>query len=1265
MAERRPVDASAQVSPKGRGSSDTAQAGSNSSPESIRDDHPGLPERYHVVRPLGRGLQKQVLLAEDALLNRLVAVAAIDTRGAPELDPELLHEARAMARVGDCPHTVSIYDVIERPDTVYIVGQYLAGGDLETYLRSAKPPLRLCIEIAAQVCQALESVHTNNIAHCDLKPGNIFFDERGDAYLGDFGFSRVMGESTASSEENIVGTPHYMAPELISGTPARPGADLYALGCLIYELTTGDPPFLADTPQEILRLHREARPVAPLKHNPALPPVLNDLILKLLEKRPDDRPSSTRDVRAALEGILSGGLLSGAPETRGASSSRDRASESGAVPELGRYRDEAAIVGRDREIAAFDRAIARALQGESHLILVPGESGIGKSRLLRELRSRVEAAGGISLFGQGYEDARLPYRPFVEALLPLTGRVSELAPEHAHRLRELLYLGEREQAPETPSEQDAYRHRLYLAVLSALGSWSRPRCLALVIDDLHWADSASFDLFEHLAFGLAQAASRRDIPVILAAGFRPGEPRERLARAMLRLEREGICEYVRPAGLDGVGIYDLLVGLGVARPSEQLVQMIREATDGNPLFVREVLACLERQGALHEQRGSLVSSVTASELEMTSSLANAIAERPQDLSDRCRQLLLLASVIGSRFDLRALAAIAPHSEDELVEILEEAVVQQLLIDEGQTYHFAHPMVRKVFYDEPSTSRRQRIHLNIAKRLESLPEKQPNARVIEIAGHLVRAGPLADAATVARFTARAADLALAQFAWHEASQLLEDAISAGHDTLSTRDLAELHLKAGLAHYGNSDAGPCLHHLGSAVEQFRKADDLPGLARALAERERAAMNFGHVPLGELGDVAPVERALEHLDSAEPSLRARVLVTLAQAYWWARRSDKAEELAKTAMDLASAAGDDRLCAELSAQLAMAQFNQMSLSAGIASWRLGVTHARRANDLLLAEKCLHRISLALYLTGSLGDAQQAALEARELNEVVQNPGETTVAFAILVALAVVRGEFDAAEQHAHEGLTLIRRSKFPWSGAMLLPALACGRILRGDRSGAHDALDLMLEPGVVFEDPSFLKATVQPYRQLIDLYVGEPPSADAELGDALPGGAESDSLDPALIPGLCARVEIADAAQAPEMAAGARATIELASRRGLVFSPGWPFLLPRIQGLAATLEGRWDEAEQCFIRATEIADELGATPELARCRLDHARLLALRGGREDRVRAAELLRCALPSLEKLGANAFRDRAEKLMAFLAHDSGDPEPDAGKPRTKN
>jgi hypothetical protein len=725
---------------------------------------------------------------------------------------------------------------------------------------------------------------------------------------------------------------------------------------------------------------------------------------------------------------------------------------------------------------------------------------------------------------------------------------------------------------------------------------------------------------------------------------------------MLRLEREGICEYVEPGGLDDTGIYDLLVGLGVARPSDQLVQMIREATQGNPLFVREVLACLKRQGALHESQGSLVSSVTASDLEMTSSLASAMAERPGDLSDPCRRLLVLGSVIGSRFDLSTLTAIAGQSEDELVEILEEAVVQRLIIDDGQTYRFAHPLVRKVFYDEPSTSRRQRIHLQIAKRLESLPGKPPNARVIEIAGHLVRAGSLSDPALVARSASRAADLALAHFAWREASQLLEDAISAGRDTLSTRDLAELHLKAGLAHDGNSDAGPCLDHLGSAVEGFRKADHLPGLARALAERERAAMQFGHVPLGELGDVAPLERVLEHLDAAEPSLRARVLVTLAQSYWWARRSEKAEGLAKEAMEFADSVEDDRLCAELSAQLAMAQFNQMNIADALSSWRLGAAHGHRANDLLIVEKCLHRVSLALYLTGSLAEAQQAALEAREMIDVVQNPREATVAFAILVALAVVRGDFDGVEQHAHEGLALIRRSRFPWSGAMLLPALACGRALRGDAAGANGAFDLLLKPGTVFEDPRPLEPTVQPYRRLIDLYLGNPPSTDASPHEAFQGSSEDDRVDLTLIPGLCAQVELADAVQAPELAAGARASIELASRRGLVFSPGWPFLLPRIQGVAATLEGRWDEAEICLTRATEIADSLGAAPELARSRLDHARLLALRGGHEDRLRAEKILRCALPALAELGASAFRERAEKLLEYLAHDSGGSAP---------
>jgi tetratricopeptide (TPR) repeat protein len=1153
-----------------------------------------------------------------------------------------------MARIGDCPHVVGVYDVIDGPNVVYIVARYLAGGDLGTLLSKRGGhalAVRQAIKIAAHVARALEYAHEHAIAHRDLKPNNIFLDEHGDAFLGDFGLAGITSRPDPASVHEIVGTPLYMAPEQITGTGAGSSCDLYALGCVLYEITTGVPPFDAVSGAEVLQKHLQLRPVPPRERRPSILPALNDLILKLLEKHPSDRPASSRDVRAALEGMMRYGLL--AVEATGVRLRADVAT--GDVVALSggsgeQERTEPPIVGREREMHILDDAVDRARSGEPGVVLLEGEPGIGKSRLLREVRARAEAAGCLVVVGQGYEDVTLPFRPFVEALLPLAGRLSEVDGADAQQIRQFLHLGTARDAPRPLTSAGTERLRLFTAIARTLGILSGPRPILLILDDLHWADSATIGLFEHLAFAVAGEATRRKLNLVLMAGFRPAAPDHRIGRVVARLRRDPVyCQTIELSGIETPGIYELVTRLGGARPSNQLVRMIQETTEGNPLFIREVLARLDRQGALREQRGFLTSTVSAAELGMPKSVTSAIAERARKLSAPCRRALLLGSFLGSRFELRVLAAVARQPEDELVNLLDEAVNQRLLVDDGEAYHFAHPLVRHVSYHQATPTRRGRIHLETAARLEELAASEPELHLPQIAHHLVCAGSLADPAKVIEYAGRAADQALAQFAWHEAAQLLEAAIKAAQTRgLAVRDVAELHHKAGLAYRHCSDTGPCFHHFDAAIDGFRQADDRLGFASALTDRTRAAVRSGLISYA-VGDIAPLEQALGQLGEADQRLRARVLGTLAQSYWLAREPVKARRVASAAIELASAEHNDRLCAELSVDLALTHFQNLRLEDSLSSYRTGLAHARRANDLLSAEQCLQRIPIILLMTGRLDEAEQTTLQAREMNLLTQDRGEALYALSTLASLATVRGDFRATEKRTEESLHLSRGADNPYACAAALAALACSRAMRGDWAGANAAMDLMLEPGVVFEEPAPIEVFTRPYRQLIDIYAGKPCLIADDEKPMIP---DSDGdLDFNLFSSLCAYVEIRDAARAPGVEPGVCAALEFAERQGVIFTVGWPFLIPRIQGVAATLERRWEDAERYFTRAIEVADEAAAHPEIGRSRLDYARMLVARGRPQDRAAIAELIRRALPALRGYCPRPFELAARELTA--------------------
>jgi tetratricopeptide (TPR) repeat protein len=1182
-----------------------------------------------VSRLLGAGAHKRVYLADDTHLDRAVAIAVVERRQgeSPDLD-----EARAMARVGDRPHVVAIHDLIETETALFIVSQYMAGGDLAARLRDAGGPLPLpeVLRIGGHLCSALECAHEGGIAHRDVKPTNVLLDERGDAFLGDFGLA-ALGERAA--DDSAVGTPEYMAPELLAGGSGI-RADLYSLGCTLYELATGRPPFVSDSADELLRLHQLARPEPPSRWNADVPALLDDVIQSLLEKNPDRRPASCRDVRGALDGIRVAGI--GAAAASRAAHRRAR--------EATLHRPSAtepALIGRGDELARLEGTLTRLARSEPGIAFVQGEPGIGKSRLIRELRIRAEAMGARVLVGRAYEDEPLPYHPFVEALLPLAARLGSLASSEADLVRSFLRLDEPSDRSAT-SANDAARQRLFVALVRSLLEFARSTPIVLILDDLHWADSASAALLDHLASTLLQSPNQ-GVSLAVVGGLRPVAESDRIGRVVGRLAYEPGCEVLHLEGLGEDGVHALVESLGVAHPTSVLVRRLCDTSGGNPFFVRELVAHLERTGGLRRLRGSVVGAADPTGVQLPGSLTHVIADRTRRLAPRGRQLLALASVLGARFELAALAAVSAESPAEIIEALDEAVQRELLVDEGQAYHFSHSLVRQVVYQQAGASWAQRTHLSVARRLEQLSDASSGDAELQIAHHLIRAGPLATADEVTRHAAAAADCALAKCAWVEAIEFLEVALSAG-SRLPLGQRAELHRKAGGAYFNTFDTGPCLHHLNEAIEDHRASGDVTGLARALNDRVRATAQFGMVAYGQLGEVAPLEEVLQKIDSAEHSLRARLTGTLAESYWLAVQPARATALASEALELAESAGDHELCSEICRDLALCHLQQLRIDAAGESWRRGATHARRANDLFGLSQCLARLPIALFAGGQLDEAEETTLEALDMNRIVQSRrGDTSLVLAHLVAFSVARGNFGEAESHAQRALDMIRRVKFPFAGQIALPALACARAMRGDVRGAHEAIDLLVQPGLIEDVPQLIKQTEPLHRAVINAYGGE--RIDPAAVPRFPPLPE-EGFDCALVTFLCIAIELADAANSSDPDPNVRAAIELAAQRGIVFAPGWPYFVPRIRGVAAILAGELDAAVAWLSDAVALARRIGAEPEVARATVDHARALLLRGGWGDREHARALLSTALPGLREFGPRAAVERAERLAAF-------------------
>lgn len=266
--------------------------------------------RYRLAESIGRGGMGEVWRAYDETLARHVAVKLLLPQDSdPTATSRFRLEAQTAARI-DHPNVVGVRDFGEYDNRLFLVMELVEGPSLATTLtRSGALPAERVARIAAQAAAGLAAAHRQGIVHRDIKPGNLLLDSDGTLKIGDFGIARFMDDPGAAltATGQIVGTSLYLAPERALGKTAGPASDVYALGCVLYQLLTGRPPFQADTAVAILHQHLDAAPVPPRELGvPGLPPAFESYLLGLLAKEPEHRPAAQQAADWFADGAWQG-----------------------------------------------------------------------------------------------------------------------------------------------------------------------------------------------------------------------------------------------------------------------------------------------------------------------------------------------------------------------------------------------------------------------------------------------------------------------------------------------------------------------------------------------------------------------------------------------------------------------------------------------------------------------------------------------------------------------------------------------------------------------------------------------------------------------------------------------------------------------------------------------------------------------------------------------------------------------------------------------
>jgi serine/threonine protein kinase len=724
---------------------------------------------YELQVLLGEGAMGQVFRARDTRLGRLIAIKVVrpERIESGELLVRFEREARATAALNH-PHICTLFDVGEYEGAPYLVMEFLEGQTLASRLREGPLAIDKLLRYGSQISQALAAAHERGIMHRDLKPANLMVTPSGIKVL-DFGLAKFARTEAASlaggtASQTIVGTPAYMSPEQARGEEVDPRSDLFSLGCVLYEASTGVRPFRGSSVPDVLREVVSGHPAPASSLRPELPAGWDSLLYRALAKDPNRRYQAAAELLQSIEDLHT-------------------------VPQLRRRtqeREPDPVFGREGELQRLESLLTSAVAGAGRVALLTGEPGIGKTALTRAFaysaRKRnpdVLLARGVCLEQYGTGEAYLVFLDALSSLLNgpsrelVTATLRRFAPTWCLQFPAVFSTHAMEQLQRDAT--GATKDRMLRELGDALGEMTAEVPVMLILEDLHWADSASVGMLGHLA---ERAAALR----LLIVGTARLEDVERgnapLRNCWAELRTRALCDEIALAALRGEHVTAWLDAHFTPHQfPPEFAALIHRRSEGHPLFVTGAMQLLIERGAMVRDNGAwrLTQPVAEIALEVPGSIRSLIDKKLTLLDERQRQALLYASIEGEEFTSSVLAALLDADELELEEQLHtiqqlhglvQADGEQELPDGSLAtrYRFTHALYQNHLYDQLLSKRRALLHRRAGETLERIYTGHHAQVAAALATHFERGRDFSKAVT---YLTQAADNAVARYANAEA------------------------------------------------------------------------------------------------------------------------------------------------------------------------------------------------------------------------------------------------------------------------------------------------------------------------------------------------------------------------------------------------------------------------------------------------------------------------------------------------------------------
>ncbi|XXF76534.1 AAA family ATPase [Myxococcaceae bacterium GXIMD 01537] len=808
------------------------------------DQNPQWIGPFRVQEVLGQGGMGVVYRGEHRETGEAVALKTV--RAAAELSlASIRREIHALGRLSH-PGVVRIVDEGVEGGLPWYAMELLRGETLRRALgtpgEDAEPrDWRRSVTQVHGLCGPLGFLHGNGLVHRDLKPENVFLRPDGAPVLVDFGiaasFGGARGREVLEVGGSVLGSDAYMAPEQIRGGFVDARADLYALGCILYEAIAGRPPFVARRASHLLYQHLSEAPQPPSAWVSGVPQELDSLVLALLAKRPQERPGYAEDVATALEAL---GL--GAPEP-----------EDAPRPNPYLYRPD--FAGRGDVLPRLREALERAERRQGGRVFIGGESGVGKTRLAMELaadatfRRMAVVTGECVRLGVGRSDTHAaPLHPLRPLLLAVADRCRERGAAEADRLLgprgrvlaayepTLAQLpGQAAQPEPEPLPAPAARERVLASLRETLWAFAEAQPLLLVLDDLQWADELSLSFLQSLT--TERLASRG---LLLVGTYRLDEADAALREVVSAPGAVGL-ELGR---LDAESAGEMVRGMLALRetPRRFVDSLVRESS-GNPFFIAEYLrAAIDAGMLLRAPSGEWrleTRGITEALPPLPRSIAELIERRLEDLGEESFALVQLAAVLGREFDGELLTSTAGLADAAGMDAVEALRRRQVLEEAGGgRLRFVHDKLREVSYAKLPPGRGPQLHLRAAEAMERRHADRTDAAPPSAAlgHHWSRAGVPARACV---WFARAGDEARAAYANGEAISFYEAALREAAST------------------GNASASPA----NAPPLSVERVEESLGDVLGLTGRQREAREAYERALARIAHEARVRRANVH--------------------------------------------------------------------------------------------------------------------------------------------------------------------------------------------------------------------------------------------------------------------------------------------------------------------------------------------------------------------------------------------------------------------